>query len=110
MSELRWWARRWIEDQPHSGMDIDSAMSSMTELVTNSLRYAPGAVEVALTRGSLDELRISVRDSSDYMPRHQQVAADAGSGRGIAVMASLANRWGVSRHADGGKTVWCEFH
>jgi two-component sensor histidine kinase len=109
LSELRGWARFWIEAHPsHVGMDVDLAVWSMTELVTNSWRHGSGAVGVALDQDS-DHLLISVRDSSDGMPQLRHVAPEAESGRGIATMASVANRWGVNSHAGGGKTVWCEF-
>jgi two-component sensor histidine kinase len=107
--ELRGWARFWIEDHPRNvGMDVDEAVWSMTELVTNSWQHGSGTVGVVLDQDS-NRLVISVRDSSDGMPHLRQVGPDAESGRGVATMASMASRWGVNRHAAGGKTVWCEF-
>lgn len=109
LSELRGWARFWIEDHPcHVGMDVDLAVWSMTELVTNSWLHGSGTVGVALDQ-DVTHLLISVRDSSDGMPQLREVGPDAESGRGVATMARLASRWGVDRHVAGGKTVWCEF-
>lgn len=109
LAELRGWARFWIEANPsHVGMDVDLAVWSMTELVTNSWKHGSGTVRVALDQDT-NHLLISVRDSSNGMPRLPQVGPDAESGRGVATMASVANRWGVDHHAAGGKTVWCEF-
>ena len=88
------------------GCDVDDVVVAMTELVTNSIRYAPGPVTIELATGPTG-LTLAVSDTSDVLPEPRQ--ADVEGGRGIAVLAALADRWGVRRREGGGKTVWCEF-
>ncbi len=54
-------------------------------------------------------LRIEVTDTrSDRLPRRQHTAPDAESGRGLLLVDSLADRWGVSEDRFPRKTVWAE--
>jgi len=46
-----------------------------------------------------------VRDASSDLPRELRGSADRLGGRGIALVASLAQAWDTRRAADG-KTVW----
>lgn len=51
------------------------------------------------------EVWVEVWDSSPMPPRVRHFRADAGTGRGVRLLESLAGRWGIDR-TDGGKTVW----
>ncbi|MFJ7072875.1 ATP-binding protein [Streptomyces sp. NPDC098781] len=55
-------------------------------------------------------LRIAVSDAKGGQPpvAPADSAADSESGRGLLMVAALADRWGTEPHPPGGKTVWAE--
>jgi anti-sigma regulatory factor (Ser/Thr protein kinase) len=108
LADLRQWARIWMQRDPVEGVDQESVLLLLTELVSNSIRHGSGPVDVDLGRNS-HGLVLGVRDRSDLMPGRQPASADAEGGRGLFVVDALATRWWVSSHRLGGKTVWCEF-
>jgi len=108
LAELRGWARSWMEQHPTEGIDPDSVILSLTELVTNSIRHGTGPVDIELA-GDADSLILAVGDCSDDLPRQRDARSDAEGGRGIVVLESVTTRWGVRPLPAGGKTVWCEF-
>jgi anti-sigma regulatory factor (Ser/Thr protein kinase) len=90
---------------------VDCAMLLLSELVTNSVRHsgAPAAevitVRLQLTRAML---RLAVDDSGHdgtiaARPPNQQ----NGGGRGLHIVQTLSDRWGVERSAHGTR-VWAE--
>ena len=48
-------------------------------------------------------------DADDHLPRRRRAEPADESGRGIAIVATIASGWGTRRTPDGGKAVWCEF-
>jgi anti-sigma regulatory factor (Ser/Thr protein kinase) len=85
---------------------IADAEVVVTELVTNALLH--GAPPIILrVRGRRDRLRIEVIDCGRAVPLRIQRNADGMTGRGIAVVESLSNAWGVEP-SGGGKLVWAE--
>jgi anti-sigma regulatory factor (Ser/Thr protein kinase) len=84
-----------------------AAALAVTELVSNAVVHAQSDVSVHLTavRGAV---RIGVRDNSSATPAPRHATTDEASGRGLALVAALADRWGTELHASG-KTVWVEF-
>jgi anti-sigma regulatory factor (Ser/Thr protein kinase) len=111
-------ARHWISDHLHR-WDIDevrdTAMLLSSELVTNAVLHASSATEVsmAVVDGALE---VSVSDSEPQVatlllrPRPGRVSrADRQTiregGRGLYVVAALADSWGASL-TDDGKRVW----
>ncbi|UGY93447.1 SpoIIE family protein phosphatase [Streptomyces gobiensis] len=83
----------------------DEAELLVSELVTNSLRYARGPIGVRMVRGS--SLLVEVSDPLPEPPRERAAALDDEGGRGIQLVAHSARRWGT-RHGPIGKTVWFE--
>ena len=78
-----------------------------TELVTNAVEHArtPFTVTTDLTR---DRLRVEIRDGCTAQPvAGLSPSATDISGRGLLIVATLADRWGV-QPAVGGKSVWFE--
>ena len=78
----------------------------VSELVTNAIRYAKGDISVRLVREP-ESVVCEVHDTSPALPRVLTVDKDAENGRGLHVVAQLANRWGA-RRTHSGKVVWCE--
>jgi anti-sigma regulatory factor (Ser/Thr protein kinase) len=87
----------------------DVAMLLVSELVTNSLRYAAGPIQVRLVRTALrpGRLRVEVSDPLPDLPRTLAATVDQEGGRGLQLVARSACSWG-SRQAGAGKTVWFE--
>ena len=53
-------------------------------------------------------VRVEVVDDSPVVPIRRSIEADAVSGRGMAIVESLASNWGVTDLSPDGKTVWFE--
>lgn len=89
----------------------DLAVLLVSELVTNSLRYASGPVGLRLRHvGGPDAgggVRVEVSDTLPVPPRVRTAAPDEEGGRGLQLVASVALRWGT-RCGGMGKTVWFE--
>ncbi|NXY93409.1 ATP-binding protein [Streptomyces sp. BR123] len=115
-------ARHAVRGQLRSwGLDSvgDVTVLLVSELVTNSLRYASGPIGVRLERReqagegppeSLAEggaLLVEVSDPLPDPPRERVAKADDEGGRGLHLVAATAQRWGT-RHGKSGKTVWFE--
>jgi anti-sigma regulatory factor (Ser/Thr protein kinase) len=78
-----------------------------SELVTNAVIHARTELRLQLElRGDL--LHLAVRDGNPWMLRLVIVPGpQAEGGRGLWLVDQLAQAWGVNRHPDGGKLVWC---
>ena len=77
-----------------------------SELVTNAVLHARS--ELTLTLELRDgRIRISVKDRSKAPPTLRHYQPDALTGRGLGVVATLSDSWGISTAADG-KVVWAE--
>lgn len=108
LNELRAWARSWMSVHLADPLARSDVLSSMSELVTNSILHASGPIDVALRRvGGV--VHLGVTDCSDEMPEPRSPLPSAENGRGMMVVAALSTRWGTRRLPHGGKTVWCEF-
>ncbi|MCW2566075.1 MAG: hypothetical protein JWN54_172 [Mycobacterium sp.] len=80
----------------------------MSELVTNAVTHAGSEVHLVIGRGGhYAVLRVEVADFSAEPPRLGGFDLDALSGRGLALVEALADRWGVETH-NSGKRVWFE--
>jgi anti-sigma regulatory factor (Ser/Thr protein kinase) len=97
----------------------DVSVLLVSELVTNSLRYASGPIGVRLVRldarppgagtagASRAVLRVEVSDPLADPPRERSAGPDDEGGRGMQLVACSARRWGT-RRGKTGKTVWFE--
>ena len=102
-------ARRFVE-QFVSERALDGAAGDLclivNELVTNAIRH--GAQPIELTLHCQDgEVTIEVADGDpriDHVRLRAESETEPG-GRGLRVVASLADRWGT-RPSLSGKTVW----
>lgn len=81
----------------------------VSELVTNSVRYARPPVSLSLSAPD-DGIVLEVRDHGGSSPRLRTAAPDDEGGRGLMLVAALASRWGTRTLPDGGKAVWCHLN
>lgn len=93
--------RAWREDEL-----VADAELVVSELASNAIRHARSPFRVSVTRVGA-RVRVSVEDLGAGLPREIGQSLDGVSGRGIALVAALAESWGVVR-GDDGKTVWAE--
>ena len=77
-----------------------------SEVVTNAVLHAGSGVRV-LVEGTPGGVRISVTDTDPKMPALRPPADQAESGRGLHLVDTLADRWGVAP-VPTGKSVWFE--
>ncbi|MCF1594364.1 ATP-binding protein [Streptomyces muensis] len=87
---------------------VDRAALLLSELATNAVnaKTAPGReiqVRFVLTGR---ELRVEVADASDEQPMMRHASNDDESGRGLQLVAALADSWGVEPRDIVGKVVW----
>ncbi|MEL5954566.1 ATP-binding protein [Streptomyces sp. CLV115] len=93
---------------------IDDVLLCVSELVTNALLHGvpPGrGFRLRIRLEPADgALRIEVHDSGDGEVRvaDSWAASDEEGGRGLLLVAALADKWGVGER-NPGKVVWCEF-
>ncbi|MGX5214379.1 ATP-binding SpoIIE family protein phosphatase [Streptomyces violaceus] len=86
----------------------DLGVLATSELVANSLQHGTPPMRLRLRRTDR-RLIIEVTDGDDHLPRRRRAEPGDESGRGIAIVATIASNWGCRRTPGGGKAVWCEF-
>ncbi|MEO3752572.1 SpoIIE family protein phosphatase [Streptomyces sp. B6B3] len=77
----------------------------VSELVTNAIRFGTPPVQLRLIRG--DALICEVSDGSSAAPHMRRARTFDEGGRGLLLVAQVAERWG-SRQIPTGKTIWAE--
>lgn len=112
----RSWVTRVLSEIGREDL-VDSAQLGVTELVTNALIHSRPPLSVRV-RGTVDHPRIEVVDSSPVPPQRSPLAEEFDDvddlnittfGRGLALVAMSANRWGSDLGLDGcSKSVWFE--
>lgn len=87
---------------------VELARLAVSEIVTNALVHGSPPYEL---RVEVDvRLRVAVADGSAREPWVRDVDTASERGRGLAILARVADRWGWDRRPDGGKVVWFEMH
>ncbi|WP_394432748.1 ATP-binding SpoIIE family protein phosphatase [Streptomyces sp. SGAir0957] len=86
----------------------DLGVLAASELVANSLQHGTPPMRLRLRRTDR-RLIIEVTDGDDHLPRRRRAEPADETGRGIAIVATIASNWGARRTPGGGKAVWCEF-
>ncbi|MFD7918229.1 ATP-binding protein [Streptomyces sp. NPDC059740] len=92
------------------GLDqaADDAVLVASELVGNAVRHtACRSLRFSITRESHCTVRIAVSDRSLSLPRRSSAGDGAACGRGLVLVGTLAERWGVDVRR-WGKVVWAE--
>ncbi|WP_329528635.1 SpoIIE family protein phosphatase [Streptomyces sp. NBC_01462] len=101
-------ARRLVAGQL-TDWDLDDLTFSTeliaSELVTNTVRYSTGPAQLRLINDRT--LICEVSDNSNATPHLRYAEDDDEGGRGLYLVAHLAQHWGV-RRAGRGKTIWTE--
>jgi anti-sigma regulatory factor (Ser/Thr protein kinase) len=95
------------------GLPFESARHIVAELAANAATH--GRVTGRDFRLTLyvigDTLRIEVTDTrGDRLPHPQCPSAEVETGRGLVLVESLADRWGVAHGPSPRKTVWAELN
>ncbi|MFI2293089.1 ATP-binding protein [Streptomyces niveus] len=88
---------------------MDDVLLCVSELATNALVHGvpPGrGYRLQLLLLADGVFRIEVHDSGGGRPSVREPYGE--SGRGLMLVAALADKWGVGER-DPGKIVWCEF-
>jgi anti-sigma regulatory factor (Ser/Thr protein kinase) len=100
-------ARRFVTDALDDvETDVERAALLVSELVTNAVLHAGTELEVAVeVRPRL--VQVSVRDGSRAQPTLRRYDRYAATGRGLHLLETLADRWGVDAE-DEQKRVWFE--
>ncbi|AVH61217.1 ATP-binding protein [Streptomyces dengpaensis] len=90
----------------------ETAVLLLSELLTNAYRHAKvsrGREIWARCALDSDHIRVWVTDANDTLPTPRSASLDDESGRGLALVATLADDWGAAPRKVGiGKTVWFE--
>ncbi|MFF2808955.1 ATP-binding protein [Streptomyces sp. NPDC058000] len=98
--------RQVLDDWGLNGA-ADVAVLLVSELVTNSLRYASGPIGVRMVLLGAGALLVEVSDPLPDPPRSRTATPDDEGGRGLQLVAHTSRRWGT-RQGKSGKTVWFE--
>lgn len=102
-------ARAFVNERLREwGAEDDGDVSlAVSELVTNGLLHArtPMTLRVELESDG-EVVRLDVSDGSVSPPRGRRFTVESGTGRGLRLLDSLSEEWGVVPR-EGGKTVWC---
>ncbi|MEN3584344.1 SpoIIE family protein phosphatase [Streptomyces sp. ZYX-F-203] len=77
----------------------------LSELVTNAIRYGAEPINVRVLRDR--SLICEVFDSTNTSPHLRYAAMTDEGGRGLFLVAQLAERWGT-RYTPEGKVIWAE--
>ncbi|WP_405775178.1 ATP-binding protein [Streptomyces sp. NBC_01538] len=90
---------------------LDDAVLATDELFANAVSHAgggPGDSVAIVLQHTEQELRVTVSDNSPLLPRPRTSGSAAESGRGLAIVAALADDWGTAPPEPGtlGKKVW----
>ncbi|MFD8412340.1 SpoIIE family protein phosphatase [Streptomyces sp. NPDC059650] len=102
-------ARRFTTDQLTAwGLEEASFVTELlvSELVTNAIRYGQPPIQLRLIHQD-STLICEVSDSSSTAPHMRRARTFDEGGRGLLLVAQLAQRWGT-RPAPVGKTIWAE--
>ncbi len=91
---------------------VDAAALCTSELVTNTYLHAGGAGSLLWLAIELPSVRVTVYDDSPAEPTARPVPEYGEHGRGLQLVGSLADKWGVCQGAPlglggtRGKGVW----
>jgi anti-sigma regulatory factor (Ser/Thr protein kinase) len=90
---------------------LDDAVLATDELFANAVSHTgagPDDSVAVVLEHTGHELRVTVADPSPLLPRPRPSGAAAESGRGLSIVAAIADDWGTAPPDPGtpGKKVW----
>ncbi|MFJ9085851.1 ATP-binding protein [Streptomyces sp. NPDC102384] len=90
---------------------VEDIRICVSELVTNALVHGTATGRGFLVKLDVDEevVRLEVHDCRRQLPQARQPAATDASGRGLILVTTLADDWGVQDRTPFGKIVWSCF-
>jgi anti-sigma regulatory factor (Ser/Thr protein kinase) len=86
---------------------VQDVLLAASELVTNVVHHTDDGGELFAWVGRGGSVRLEVHDRDRALPTVQETTEE-GRGRGLRIVASVADEWGSAPTADG-KVVWAEF-
>ncbi|MFE0734710.1 SpoIIE family protein phosphatase [Streptomyces sp. NPDC058855] len=101
-------ARRFASDTLTAwGLDALAFTTELivSELVTNAIRYGRSPIQLRMILQST--LTCEVSDSNSTAPHLRRARTYDEGGRGLLLVAQLAERWGTRHHREG-KVIWAE--
>jgi PAS domain S-box-containing protein len=84
---------------------VDDVVLTTSELLTNAIVHGLGPIDLRL-RANNQEVLLEVQDRATFLPRKLRPTTEDEHGRGLQIVAVLADRWGT-RATEDGKSVWC---
>ena len=81
------------------------AILLVSEMVTNAIVHGRAPIHLRLSRAR-EHLLVEVDDTATAVPRKLRPTADDVHGRGLQLVAMMADEWGTRPIRDG-KSVWC---
>lgn len=85
--------------------DLDAVRLMVSELAANSVRHAQTDFRVTVEQSDR-HLRVEVNDAGDGTPAMQSPSPSRASGRGLRIVDTLSDSWGVDDLPDGTTSVW----
>jgi anti-sigma regulatory factor (Ser/Thr protein kinase) len=75
---------------------VEPAVAALltSELVTNAIRHETGETVMLTITSACGQFRVDVHDTSCFVPIPVNGPADAETGRGLKLVASLSTKWG----------------
>lgn len=105
-------ARHFLVDKVEDVSDetMDSLALIVSELAANCVQHAEMDFEVRVEQLP-HEIRVEVEDHGPGDPVARSPDSTEASGRGLQIVGTLADEWGVTRSSGArGKTVWAIVH
>jgi PAS domain S-box-containing protein len=105
VTEARHLVAHHLEERSVPPMLVSDTVLTTSELVTNAVVHGLGPVDLRL-RTNGHEVLVEVADRATFQPRKLRPTEEDEHGRGLQIVAALAERWGT-RATEDGKSVWC---
>lgn len=96
--------RSFVAEAASGARHLDDIVLAASELASNVIRHAKTEFTVRITNAN-GRIRLEVADGSSIIPAVQELS---GPRRGLRMLETLADGWGVDA-TDDGKVVWAEF-